>query len=620
MYHFYDFEVFQNLWTVVILNPQRRMETVIVNDPKKLEHYYNQYKDEIFIGYNSRAYDQWIFKAILCGFNPKELNDWIIVKQEKAYLFSDMLVNNYPLNNYDVFIGYNGLKTLEAFMGSDIRETTIPFDYDGEFTPAMIEEVVRYNRHDVEQTMLVFMHRKARFDSQVDLLSVFDLPRHLIGKTQAQLAAVILGARPVETDDEWDIRIPDSLRLTRYRHIADWFLDPANHDDESYLTVDVAGVEHIVAWGGLHAAILQYHHECGPDEVLLMADVDQLYPHIMKVYRLLSRAVHEPEKFYRILDKSMELKRLKLKKKRQPYKDICNIAYGAMGDRYNKMYDPLHRRLVCVFGQLLMIDLIEKIEGMCQLVQSNTDGILVRLKRADMDRFKAVVGEWEDRTGLHMSFTEYVRVHQKDVNNYLAVEADGKVKAKGAYVKDLDPLDNDLPIVNRAVRAYLVDGTHPRETVMECDDLMDFQKVVKVSSKYSHAVKVDSHEIENPNGTCKHLMDDGWDGHCEKFGCTGRDCNYKTCPYYEIGTITITDKETRLNDRTFRVFASKRPYDGMLKKVKSDGTNSQKFANTPKKCFMWNESVNDVPVPSYLDREWYVDLAVKRLNDFGVQP
>ena len=567
MLHFYDFEVYKKLWTAVFINPQRREITKIVNDPVRLLDYYNTNKDEIFVGYNNRHYDQWIFKSILCGFDPKEVNDFIILKQRKGWEFSDLLMKNYPLNQFDVFSKTDGgLKTLEAYMGDDIRETSIPFDYEGEFTPEMIEEVLSYNTNDVVKTMDVFKLRKTEFDAQWSLIQTFNLPLSYIGKTQAQLAAEILGAIKTEYNDEWDIFLPHTLKLSKYQYIADWYLDPKNYSDDMSLEAIVAGIKHDLGVGGLHAAEEQYIYTCGPDEVILSADVDQLYPSIMVRYDLLSRSVHDPEKFKVILETSLRLKAEKKKKEREPYKRICNIAYGAMGDKFNKLYDPRNRKLVCIFGQLLMVDLIEKIESMCQLIQSNTDGIFVKVKRADIPRLKATIKEWEDRTMLKMSFDEYKSIYQKDVNGYLAVDYNGEYKAKGGYIKNLSPLDYDLPIVNKAIKEYMIHGIHPRETIMECNDLIEFQKVVKVSSKYLY------------------------------------------------GTLN----GERLNDKTYRVFASRRPQDGLIGKVKTEGGNIEKFANTPEKCFIWNKSVKGVEVPPYLDKSWYVDLAIKRLQDYGV--
>ena len=36
---------------------------------------------------------------------------------------------------------------------------------------------------------------------------------------------------------------------------------------------------------------------------------------------------------------------------------------------------------------------------------------------------------------MKLEFEEFVKVIQKDVNNYILVDAEGKYKSKGAYVK-----------------------------------------------------------------------------------------------------------------------------------------------------------------------------------------
>jgi hypothetical protein len=563
---FYDVETFRYDWLVVFIDPIEHVQTVIINDTDKLETFYNAHRNDIWIGYNSRNYDQYIIKGILCGFNPFDISRWIIVKHRQGWEYSD-LFRNFKLNNFDVSTGFHGLKQLEAFMGNDIRETSVPFDIDRPLTDAEISETVQYCTHDVEQTIEVFLQRKSEFDSQIALLKTFDLPINYIGKTQAQLSAIILGASAITTNDEWAIRLPDMLRLEKYAYVGEWFMAEKNHELCRSLQTDIAGVPHVFAWGGVHGAISPYSYACKPDELLVMADVDQLYPSLMVQYNLLSRAVREPERFKVILETSLRLKAEKKKKEREPYKRICNITYGAEGDKYNAMYDPLHRNLVCVFGQVLLLDLIEHIEGFVELIQSNTDGILVKIKRADFDRLDDAVFEWEQRTRLHMSFDCYERVYQKDVNNYILIDYDGNLKTKGAYVKGLSALDNDLPIVNLAVRDYITKGIHPSVTINGCDDLIQFQKVVKVSSKYAYGV---------------------WNGQ-------------------------------RMKDKTFRVFASKRDSDGLIGKCKGEGATIEKFSNTPDRCFIWNDSVDGVACPDYLDKGWYVDLAIKRINDFSIE-
>ena len=78
---------------------------------------------------------------------------------------------------------------------------------------------------------------------------------------------------------------------------------------------------------------------------------------------------------------------------------------------------------ICINGQLLLIDLIEQIEkrfgDTCQLIQANTDGILVKLESPDLyDTYVSVCKEWESRTGYELEHDIYQRVIQRDVNSY----------------------------------------------------------------------------------------------------------------------------------------------------------------------------------------------------------
>ena len=151
MLHFIDFEVFAQDWLCVIMSPTHKTKKVIVNDRDKLKAYYEKYKNEIFVGYNIRRYDQFIFKGILLGFNPKDVNDWIIVKDRMGWHYSD-LFRNVDINIYDVMTSQDSLKKLEGFMGNDIEETEVDFRINRKLNAAEIAETVKYCTHDVEKT------------------------------------------------------------------------------------------------------------------------------------------------------------------------------------------------------------------------------------------------------------------------------------------------------------------------------------------------------------------------------------------------------------------------------------------------------------------------------------
>ena len=192
----------------------------------------------------------------------------------------------------------------------------------------------------------------------------------------------------------------------------------------------------------------------------------------------------------------------------------------------------------------------------------------MKLKREDREKFEDIVHEGEKRTRLNMEFDDYETIYQGDVNNYVAVDYKEKAKCKGAYVKDLGTLDYDLPIVNKAIRAKLTQGIPVETTIQACDELKEFQKIVKVSSKYYA----------------------GW----------------------------YQGQEMR--DKTFRVFASRYTTKGPICKIKSPGAKPEKFANTPERCFIENGNVNGMKCPRELDKQWYIDLANKRIAEkFGIE-
>lgn len=261
MLNFFDFEVFKYDWLVVIINPITRTDEVIINDPNKLKEYYEAHKNEIWVGYNSRGYDQFILKAILLGFNPKEVNDHIVVEGKKGWSYSS-LFKRVPLNNYDVYHRTDrGLKTHEGFMGHNIKESEIDFNINRKLTEAEIQETIKYCHHDVEETIEVFLRRKNEFDARIGLINMFDLNLSCINQTDAQLTALVLDAHRRNWDDEFDIEFPPTLQVSKYREVVEFYENPKNRDYSKSLKRDIAGVPHIFAWGGIHGAIPQYYGE-----------------------------------------------------------------------------------------------------------------------------------------------------------------------------------------------------------------------------------------------------------------------------------------------------------------------------------------------------------------------
>ena len=118
-----------------------------------------------------------------------------------------------------------------------------------------------------------------------------------------------------------------------------------------------------------------------------------------------------------------------------------------------------------------------------------------------------------------------------------------------------------------------------------------FQKLVKLSDKYN------------------------WVEHEQGIGKVIKTTKHRDGTKTELWSYPDTKKYTY---KSYRVFASNRPTDGRLLKRKAVKLKGDKFGNTPDHSFICNDDVNGVQVPQSLDRQWYIDLAKKRLKQFGI--
>ena len=561
-----DFEVLSKggFWMCCMKDYKTEKEHVIVNDREEFLRVFNKNKDSIWVGYNIKGYDQWIMKGIIAGIDPCIISEKIIEQNISPYAV-DRSLNKIDIKIFELNDSYRSLKELELFMGEDIRESTVSFDLNRYPTKEEIEELTTYCIHDVRMTFKVFQEVYYKYEAQLGLIEYFKLDESMINKTEAQLSAYILGAKKPNypREDIVEFEIVNTIKLSKYNNIMQWYEDYNNRDLKKYLRANVYGVDTDFGWGGLHSARKKYEGE----KFIVNSDVSSFYPSIMIEYGLLSRNVQNPGKFKEIRDT-----RFKFKKEKNPIekslKLVLNSTYGACLDVNNDLYDQRQGIAICVNGQLLLLDLIEKVEltfgDRAEFIQGNTDGVMFKFNsKEDVDKYLEICKEWSKRTKMNLDHDFITKIIQKDVNNYVYVKEDNSIKSKGAYVKKLSLIDNDLPIVNKAIKEKLINNIEIEKTVNDSNNLIDFQKCIKITGKYSHAV----------------------------YG------------------------KENINLKVLRVFASKLSSDKAIMKMKSDG-KLEKISYTPDRVFIDNSQVINKEIPQKLDKSWYIKLAKDRLESF----
>ena len=573
---FYDFEVFKNDWLVVFIS-ENDEEIVVHNDPAILRKALERF--DCLVGFNNYSYDDLILSGIMAGYNNYEvwkLSNAIVTGGNVPAEIKVMARKLPTLDTKQELAPSLSLKEIECNLGMNIVETPISFNLDRALTDDEFYEVVKYCRHDVETTKRLFLLRKDYFESKFDICKEFKLDKLDVRKTRANLASKVLKcskdrlpAGVLENADRLDIKLVDELRtenipntiLNFYNNIKARFKNGEDYTEleKEKLVYSLAGVEHTFAFGGLHGARENYIYE----GKMLNVDVGSYYPSMMINFNFMSRASEHPDLYKNLYDTRMEYKARK-NNKQQIYKILLNSTFCALKSEFNDLFDPVMSNNICVNGQLILTDLIMSLRGYAELVQSNTDGILVKYKEKDLDTIKTICAEWELNYNLKLDYEYVTKIVQRDVNNYILKTADGKIKGKGIFANHNGGNfeKNNLTVVDMALKEYYINNRDVRETITEMiekNNVTPLQQVAKMGGTY---------DIMEHNGQ-------------------------------EVQKVN-------------RIFATWNNSYGAINKVKNkDGVKKYtKIANSSDKCYINNDTINKTDT-KLIDVDYYVNLVNK---------
>ena len=585
----YDVEVFAFDWIVVFKDVESGVHTVIHNDSEALRECI--FEDGIYVGFNSKHYDQFIIKAAVCDFSPQEiktLNDFLI-GGGRGWEYAPLKEFYFRFNNVDirddVQLGLS-LKAIEGHMGMDIQETEVSFDLDRPLTEDELRQTVYYCTHDVDATHELMKLRADYLKTKKNLgkRAGIDEAKSLAA-TNAKLTAMMLRAERKEWNDGREYVYPENLDTAVIpKPILDFFEtihDMSIPDDVLFKTsfeIEIGGMPCKYAWGGVHGSLTGYYEEATEDRVIQNRDVSSLYPSLIEIYNYLSRNVPDPELFYAIKRDRIQAKHNGDKQTAKDLKLPLNTVSGAQENRYNDLYDPLPTRSLRISGQLFLTVLTMRLLNACKtikLLNLNTDGLMYSIDKSELALVDEIAHAWEAETKFELEVDDVQKVWIKDVNNLLMIKTDGEVKTVGGYlnygvsVKGAWAINNNMVIVKKALIEYFVHGTPVEETINGSTDIFDFQLIAKAGAKYREA-------------------------------------------YH------IVDGEQVPVQRVNRVYATADERYGKLFKVKAETNATAKIEMLPDHCIIDNDnhlSIDDV------DRTFYIEMAKKRINDFmGIKP
>ena len=258
--------------------------------------------------------------------------------------------------------------------------------------------------------------------------------------------------------------------------------------------------------GGIHQCIKSGIYTSDDEWIIKDLDVASLYPSIAIVNKMFP--AHLGVDFYNVYKEDIVDIRLKEKAKKdkgdkaivEGFKEAANASYGNSNSQHSWLYDPQYTMQTTINGQLLLTMLVEELllefpDSL--LLQTNTDGATLKFKKTDEARYYEICKAWEEKTQLILEFADYSKMIIRDVNNYIGVYTNGKVKCKGSF--EWEDLQNNKPshlhknkshlIIPKAIYAYFVDDILPEQYLQTNRNIFDYCAGAKSKGGWEFNIK-----------------------------------------------------------------------------------------------------------------------------------
>jgi hypothetical protein len=489
------------------------------------------------VGFNNLHFDWPVVRAIMHGeiSTAEQIYGFVqkIINEDKpSYTAQDIpQLDLFLLNHYDNKSRNTSLKALEVSLGWD-NVLDMPFDHRTPIDPVLLEKLLEYNLNDVLFTAHFYEQCREKIELRKKIGKKYKM--NVINKSDVVIGESIFIKYMAEAMDISpselkkvrgkkknvylkDIIFPyisfkhknfnDVLNLMKETKTSpDYFKEFINGLSTNTTTEELfvklrshnipvrqlaqkkksfsfstrfGGIHIDYGVGGIHGCIQSGVYRSSDTETILDIDVKSFYPNLF-IQNGLHPAHMDKDTFVNVY-KEIYAQRLDAQSnKDQLTSDALKLAlngvFGKTGSDVSCFFDPAVFYSITVNGQLLLSMLAEHLNyAGAELLQINTDGVTIRYNNKHHNAIMKVCKDWEKLTKLTLEYAEYEAMFIRDVNNYIAVRKDGKVKEKGIFeTKKEWHKDNSFMVIPKAVREYLINNTPIEEFLKQHDNLLDF--------------------------------------------------------------------------------------------------------------------------------------------------
>lgn len=532
----YDIEVFQNIFHCSVKNTEtnniykfeiserKNQLRELVKFFKQVDKYItwgdyyttniNIPANVIFCGYNNLHYDNPIINYIieyedkLMQYNIPTICSSIFNLSKTITTSSEDNIDAWKHWKYQIWFDTFDILTMlysnKLRVGLKEIQVTMQYPNVQEFVcdwtkPLPLEDfdsMIDYNINDIESTSELLNRCKKDVDLRIAIEDEYGV--RVLSKDGVNIGMKILTQKYLEKTGLtwWDIKdlrspmsvIPlkdvilpfikyDSPILQRVlEDMKNQIVSPGRKGYENKFVFN--NLRYSVGVGGIHSVNSPEIIIPRDDEMLIDIDVASLYPSMLIEYEFYPKHLGKEflEVYKQIKDERIEAKHNGDKVKNETLKLALNGLSGNLQNEHNFCYSPFAVMQIRINGQLLLLMLAEKLTQIgCRIVQANTDGLFVLLKKDAYSKVNSICREWEQLTKLTLEEDRFKAMYQYAINDYFAITEDNKVKEKGMFITAVKLGKGLTPkIIPKAIISFFKDGISVEDTIKNCTDIRDF--------------------------------------------------------------------------------------------------------------------------------------------------
>ena len=479
--------------------------------------------DKMFCGYNNLHYDNAIINYIIDYYNIMKYKGYRTICRSIFNL--SKVITTSSEDNIDAWKKWKYATYFESFdlltmlysnklrVGLKEMQVTMQYknvqefvcDWRADLPEKEIDSMIEYNINDVNSTEELLNRCKKDVDLRIAIEDEYKV--RVLSKDGVNIGMKILTQKYLEkTGQTWwdikDLRSPMSviplkdviLPFIKYdspilqKVLSDMkqqIVSPGRKGYENKFLFE--GLRYSVGVGGIHSVNDPEIIIPKEDEMLVDIDVASLYPSMLIEYEFYPKHLGKEflEVYRQIKNERIEAKHKGDKVKNETLKLALNGLSGNLQNEHNFCYSPFAVMQIRINGQLLLLMLAEKLTQIgCRIVQANTDGLFVLLKRDVYSKANNICREWEQLTKLTLEEDRFKAMYQYAINDYFAITEEGKVKEKGMFITTVKLGKGLTPkIIPKAIN-FFKDGVPVEDTIKGCKDIRDFLMSEKTGKQW----------------------------------------------------------------------------------------------------------------------------------------